>query len=253
MEWFVSGISTRFLIECHLFLLYWIDNFFPSKLTSSSSNLDIRRFDSRAIFLRQCRFQNVLLFPRKQTWSSRNFPSDGVPWNQLCWQTHNYLLSLWKGRRHDWIHGNHTARASRFSSTHPNSATKLRNECLGFIHVVFLSRGGGGGTSIMYAYWVCAARETPIFSSEFRWISVPEHNIFTNFPQIRSGSSPFLNLGGFCRSGEHHFKNSFRSITILHFLEEFAVPESIIFRTQSGLAAGQHGQSASARVVLAVP
>ena len=39
----------------------------------------------------------------------------------------------------DHDNGNHTARASRFSSTHHNdSATKLRNECLGFIHVVFL-------------------------------------------------------------------------------------------------------------------
>ena len=27
--------------------------------------------------------------PRKQTWSRGNFPSDGVPWNQLCWKTHN--------------------------------------------------------------------------------------------------------------------------------------------------------------------
>ena len=32
----------------------------------------IRRFDSRAIFLRQCHFQNVLLFPRKQAWNSWN-------------------------------------------------------------------------------------------------------------------------------------------------------------------------------------
>ena len=46
----------------------------------------IRRFDSRAIFLRQCHFQNVLLSPRKQVWNSGNFSSDGVP---LCWQKHN--------------------------------------------------------------------------------------------------------------------------------------------------------------------
>ena len=33
--------------------------------------------------------------------------------------------------------------------------------------------GGGGGTSIiMYAYWVCAARETPIFSPEFPFRSI---------------------------------------------------------------------------------
>ena len=55
----------------------------------------------------------------------------------------------------------------------------------------------------MYAYWVCAARETPIFSPE----SVPEHIIFTNYQKIR-----------------------FWSITILHFLADFAVPESIIFK-----------------------
>ena len=29
------------------------------------------------------------------------------------------------------------------------------------------SQGGGGTSIIMYAYWVCAARETPIFSPEF--------------------------------------------------------------------------------------
>ena len=40
------------------------------------------------------------------------------------------------------------------------------------------------------------------------WVfSVPEHIIFTNFP-----------------------KNPFRSITILHFLADFAVPETIIFK-----------------------
>ena len=39
------------------------------------------------------------------------------------------------------------------------------------------------------------------------WISVPEHIIFTNFQ-----------------------KTPFRSITILHFLADFAVPETIIFK-----------------------
>ena len=59
---------------------------FPSNLTPSSLRW-IRRFDSRAIFLRQCHCNNVLLFPRKQ-------------------------LEF--------------------------SATNLRNEFLGFIHIVFL-------------------------------------------------------------------------------------------------------------------
>ena len=61
----------------------------------------------------------------------------------------------------------------------------------------------GGGTSIMYAYWVCAARETPIFSPEFPFRSISIHK----FP-----------------------KNPFRSITILHLLADFAVPETIIFK-----------------------
>ena len=83
-----------------------------------------------------------------------------------------------------------------------------------------------------YAYWVCAARETPIFSPEYPF-----------------GAYSF------------HQKNPFRIITILNILVDFAVPETIIFkislistrsspptagsaRTQSvrqrrGLAAGQ--------------
>ena len=89
MQRFWSVISTTFLIECHWCLLYWIEYSFPSNLTPSLSRLWIRRFDSRAIFPRQCHFQNVLLFPRKQAWSSGNFSSDGVPLNQLCWQKHN--------------------------------------------------------------------------------------------------------------------------------------------------------------------
>ena len=80
----------------------------------------------------------------------------------------------------------------------------------------------------MYAYWVCAARETPIFSPEFLFRSI-------SFSQISPKSVP----------EHHHFT----------FLADFAVPETVIFRTQSvrqrrGLAAGQ---SASARRVLAIP
>ena len=55
----------------------------------------------------------------------------------------------------------------------------------------------------MYAYWVCAARETPIFSPEFPFRSI-------SFSQIT--------------------KNLFWSITILHFLADFAIPETIIFK-----------------------
>ena len=50
---------------------------------------------------------------------------------------------------------------------------------------------------------MCRARD-PHFQP---WISVPEHIVFTNYQ-----------------------KNMFRSITILHFLADFAVPETIIFK-----------------------
>ena len=56
----------------------------------------------------------------------------------------------------------------------------------------------------MYAYWVCAARETPIFSPEFPFQSI-------SFSQITK-------------------KKTFRSITILNFLADFAVSETIIFK-----------------------
>ena len=65
-------------------------------------------------------------------------------------------------------------------------------------------RGGGGGYFNMYAYWVCAARETPIFSPEFPFRSI-------SFSQIIK-------------------KNPFQSITILNFGADCAVPETIIFK-----------------------
>ena len=58
----------------------------------------------------------------------------------------------------------------------------------------------------MYAYWVCAARETPIFSPEFPFRSI-------SFLQISKKSVPghhhFTFWGGFFRSGDHHFQNFF--------------------------------------------
>ena len=55
----------------------------------------------------------------------------------------------------------------------------------------------------MYAYWVCAARETPIFSPEFPFRSI-------SFSQISKKSIPEHHhlkiFGGFCRSGDHHFQ-----------------------------------------------
>ena len=64
--------------------------------------------------------------------------------------------------------------------------------------------GRGRGVLHMYAYWICSARETPIFSPEFPFRSI---SFWKNYP-----------------------KNPFRSITILHFLADFAVPETIIFK-----------------------
>ena len=70
---------------------------------------------------------------------------------------------------------------------------------------ILYTRGGGGGyCHNMYAYWVCAANEIPIFSHEFPFRSI---SFFRNYQ-----------------------KNPFRSITILHFMAEFAVPETIIFK-----------------------
>ena len=99
----------------------------------------------------------------------------------------------------------------------------------------------------MYAYWVCAARETPIFSPEFPFRSISFSQ--NNYQKIHSGASPFY-----------------------IFLADFAVPETIIFKISlistrsspptgrlspnckafgsAGLAAGRR---APARRVLAVP
>ena len=65
---------------------------------------------------------------------------------------------------------------------------------------------GPGGYFHMYAYWVCATRETPIFSPEFPFRSI-------SFSQITKKSvlqhHYFTFFGGFCRSGDHHFQNFF--------------------------------------------
>ena len=54
----------------------------------------------------------------------------------------------------------------------------------------------------MYAYWVCATWETPIFSPEFPFRSI-------SFSQITKKSVPehhhFTFFGGLCRSGDHNF------------------------------------------------
>ena len=55
----------------------------------------------------------------------------------------------------------------------------------------------------MYAYWVSATRETPIFSPEFPFRSISFSQITK---KIRSGASPFYIFGGFCRSETIIFK-----------------------------------------------
>ena len=68
---------------------------------------------------------------------------------------------------------------------------------------MWLRGGGGGGTSIRNYHWVCATRETPIFSPEFPFRSI-------SFSQITKKSVPehhhFTFFGGFCRSGDHHWR-----------------------------------------------
>ena len=63
-------------------------------------------------------------------------------------------------------------------------------------------RKGWGTLPYMYAYWVCAARETPIFSPKFPLRSIsfsqmtqysaPEHHHFTFLPFWRPSFSQFL-------------------------------------------------------------
>ena len=59
----------------------------------------------------------------------------------------------------------------------------------------------------MYAYWVCAARETPIFSPEFPFRSI---SFSQNYQKIRSGASPFYIFG---RILPFRSSSSFRSPT----------------------------------------
>ena len=129
-----SVISTTFLIESHWFLLYWIEYSFPSNLTLSSSSMD-NAFDSRAIFLRQCHFQNVLLPPPPPP--TRRLEAVGIfhMTASHCVDKSIILPSLWKGRQHEWNRGIHYATLWHY---HWDSATKMGNECLGFIHIVFL-------------------------------------------------------------------------------------------------------------------
>ena len=58
----------------------------------------------------------------------------------------------------------------------------------------------------MYAYCVCAARETPIFSPEFPFRAYHFHKL----PKNPFRSITILHFfRGFCRSGDHNFQNFF--------------------------------------------
>ena len=87
--------------------------------------------------------------------------------------------------------------------------TAISGELLGgfvsYLAEGYCPGGGGGGVTSNYVciLGMCRTRD-PQFQP---WISVPEHIIFTNYQ-----------------------KNPFRSITILHFLADFAIPETIIFK-----------------------
>ena len=87
-------------------------------------------------------------------------------------------------------------------------------------------RGGGGGTSIIYAYWVRAARETPIFSPEFPFRSI---SFSQNYPKkIRSGASPlYIYLAEYAVKETIIFNFYFY---FNPFMADFAVPETIIFK-----------------------
>ena len=120
-----SVISTTFLIECHWCLLYWI--FFYIQVIWHQ--VWIRRFDSRAIFLRQCHFQNVLLSPPQAGLKQREFfSSDGIP---LRW--------LWKGRQHEWNRGIHYATLCTIIGKVPQSC--VMNASVSFIWSSFSKWG----------------------------------------------------------------------------------------------------------------
>ena len=77
----------------------------------------------------------------------------------------------------------------------------------------------------MHIGYVCAVRETPIFSPEY-----PFRYHFHKLP-----------------------KNLFRSITILHFLADFAVPETIIFKISLISTRSSPPTAGSAQTHSAVP
>ena len=83
MQRFWSGISTTLLIEYHWFFCIGYNIIFQVTW-HQVHKVWIMRFDSRASILRQCYFQNVLLFPASR------LEAVGIYFIcRLCWQKHN--------------------------------------------------------------------------------------------------------------------------------------------------------------------
>ena len=93
--------------------------------------------------------------------------------------------------------------------------------------------GGGGGLPYVCILGICAVRETSIFSPKIPFRSI-------SFSQITKKSGPehhdFRFLGGFCRSGDHHFQNFFNSNP---FIASHGRLSPLCVRQRRGLAAGQ--------------
>ena len=88
----------------------------------------------------------------------------------------------------------------------PPPPKKKYELAMGWSRCPDIKPGGVGGYFHMYAYWVCAPRETPIFSPEFPFRSI-------SFSQITNKSvlehHHFTFFGGFCHSRDHNFPNFF--------------------------------------------
>ena len=85
----------------------------------------------------------------------------------------------------------------------------------------------------MYAHWVCAARETPIFSPKFPFQSI-------SFSQMTKKSGPeHYNFNFFCRSGDHHFQNFFNFNPVHRLPRRAGSARTQSVRQRPGLVAGQ--------------
>ena len=108
MQRFWSVISTRFLIEYHLFFCCIGYSIIFQVIWHQVHQVWVRRFDSRANFRRQCHFQNVLLFPPQAGLKQLEFiSSDGVPLN-----VDKSIIALTLKRKTIWMKPKHSLRNS---------------------------------------------------------------------------------------------------------------------------------------------